>query len=334
MNPLTPIETALQWVVDHLHDNAKLSYGWSIVVLVLLVRFALLPLMVKQYRSMRRMQAMAPQLKELQAKYKGDRAKQQEEMMRFYQENNINPFASCAPMLVQMPIFFALYYVLRDFARGADGTQHGFMGIIPDITKHISDLGLASSVIIGLVYGGSQLLSSELSFEPTTPDIQKRMMRVLPLIIVVMAFQWPFPAGLAIYWVTSNLFTAAQQLFIRHKIEHDMEEHPEEFQSGKRSSRTASAKAAAAPAPGRRHRPRDDAEGEAETPDVEGDVEPDGADEAEPGPDADADAAAEPQAVSPQAPKQKTANQPPRRRPPSGGGKNRPGQRRSPKKRR
>ncbi|MCB0881551.1 MAG: membrane protein insertase YidC [Thermoleophilia bacterium] len=328
MNPLTPIETALQWVVDHLHDNANLSYGWSIVVLVLLVRFALLPLMVKQYRSMRRMQAMAPQLKELQAKYKGDRAKQQEEMMRFYQENNINPFASCAPMLVQMPIFFALYYVLRDFARGAEGTAHGFMGVIPDITKNISELGLASSVVIGLVYGGSQLLSSELSFEPTTPDIQKRMMRVLPLIIVVMAFQFPFPAGLAIYWVTSNLFTAAQQLFIRHKIEHDMEEHPEEFQTGKRSSRTASAKVVNPPVPARKSRSRS-ADAPAEEPTEEAQRE--GGD----GPmDLDEGGAPAEPVSSPPAKQKSGNNQLPRRRPPSGGGKNRPGQRRSPKKRR
>lgn len=248
MNPLTPIERGLEWALARLHDDFTLTYGWSIVVVVLLVRIALLPLMVKQYRSMRRMQVVAPQLKELQQKYKGDRAKQQEEMMRFYQENNINPFASCAPMLVQIPIFLALYYVLRDFARGAhDGTTLGFMGVIEDITKNVSELGLVATVIIALVYGGSQLLSSELSFEPHTPDSQRRLMRILPIVVVVGAFQFPFPAGLAIYWVTSNLFTAAQQLIIRHKIEHDMEENPEEFTtSTKRSSR--SPRAVTAPA--------------------------------------------------------------------------------------
>lgn len=237
--PFRAIEDVLRWMLDRLHDDLTLSYGWSIVVLVLLVRSALLPLMVKQYKSMRRMQVVAPQLKELQQKYKGDRAKQQEEMMRFYQENNINPFASCAPMIVQMPVFIALYYVLKNFASGAsESTDTSFMGLIPDITENVGTLSLWSTAILALVYGGSQLLSSELSFEPHTPDMQKRMMRALPAVIVISAFQFPFPAGLAIYWVTSNLFTAAQQLVIRHKIELDMEEHPEEFQGEKRSSRT------------------------------------------------------------------------------------------------
>lgn len=241
MNPLSPIEDALTWVVDRLHENAGLSYGWSIVVLVLLVRAALLPLVIRQYRSMRQMQVVAPQLKEIQRQYKGDRKRQQEELMKFYQENNVNPFSSCLPMVAQMPVFFALYYVLKNFARdAADGTNLGFMGVIPDITKNVSDLALWSTAIIALVYGLSQLLSSELSFEPHTPESQRRIMRILPVVVVIGAFQFPFPAGLAIYWVTSNLWTAGQQLVIRHKIGLHIAEHPEEVASTTRSSRTAS----------------------------------------------------------------------------------------------
>lgn len=238
MNPLSPLEDALSWVVDRLHDNVGLTYGWSIVVLVLMVRAALLPLVIKQYRSLRQMQVVAPQLKEIQRQYKGDRKKQQEELMKFYQEKNINPFSSCLPMLAQLPIFFALYYVLKNFSRdAADGTSLGFMGVIPDITLNVNDLALWSTVIIALIYGLSQLLSSELSFEPHTPETQRRIMRILPVVVVIGAFQFPFPAGLAIYWVTSNLWTAGQQLVIRHKIGLHIAEHPEEV-STTRTSRT------------------------------------------------------------------------------------------------
>lgn len=238
MNPLTPIENGLEWVLNRLHENAGLSYGWSIVVLVLIVRAALLPLVIKQYRSMRQMQLVAPQVKEIQQKYKGDKRKQQEELMRFYQENQINPFSSCLPMLPQLPVFFALYFVLRDFAEGGnDGTDLGFMGLIPDISANVSDLPLWSKVVIALIYGGSQLLSSELSFEPHTPEMQRRILRLLPIAIVIGAFVYPFPAGLAIYWLTSNMWTAGQQLVIRHKIGLHIAAQPED--AGKtRSSRT------------------------------------------------------------------------------------------------
>ena len=322
MNPLSPLEDGLQWVVDRLHENVGLTYGWSIVVLVLLVRAALLPLVIRQYRSLRQMQLVAPQLKEIQQRYKGDRKKQQEELMRFYQENEINPFSSCMPMLVQLPVFFALYYVLRGFSEeAADGTTLSFMGVIPNITLNVNDLALWSSVVLGLVYGLSQLLSSELSFEPHTPEMQRRIMRILPVVVVICAFQFPFPAGLAIYWVTSNLWTAGQQLVIRHKIGLHVAAAPE-----------------AVPAKGSRTPPRGERDGVAD------DAPP--ADEAPPAEDApegrDGDVA--PVAAggrnggdrAPSAPRGANGGSRQRRRPPQrgGGGGNRGGQRRSPKKRR
>ena len=119
MNPLELLEDPLRALLDFLHDNAHLTYGWSIVVLTVIVRTALLPLVIKQYSSMRSMQMVAPQLKELQRKYKGNRQKLNEELMAFYKENEINPFASCLPLVAQLPIFIALYYVLKDFAEDA-----------------------------------------------------------------------------------------------------------------------------------------------------------------------------------------------------------------------
>ncbi|HWH13259.1 MAG TPA: YidC/Oxa1 family membrane protein insertase [Miltoncostaeaceae bacterium] len=337
MNPLSPLEDALRWVVDRLHENVGLTYGWSIVVLVLLVRAALLPLVIRQYRSLRQMQVVAPQLKEIQRQYKGDRKKQQEELMKFYQENSINPFSSCLPMLAQLPVFFALYYVLKNFAEDAqDGTDLGFMGVIPDITLNVTDLALWSSVVIGLVYGLSQLLSSELSFEPHTPETQRRIMRILPVVVVIGAFQFPFPAGLAIYWVTSNLWTAGQQLVIRHKIGLHIAEHPEEA-SRTRSSRT--------PPKGAGRARGDEAEAviaeeaaDGAEPLDEGTDMAESADEAAPasvGGRGDLARPREPR--PPRAPKGPNGGSRQRRRPPQkggGGAAGRAGQRRAPKKRR
>jgi YidC/Oxa1 family membrane protein insertase len=218
-NPLNPLENAVIWILDRLHNDLFLSYGWSIVVLTLIVRAALVPLVIRQYRSMRQMQVLAPQIKEMQRKHKGDKRKQQEELMRLYQENNANPFASCLPLVAQIPVFVGLYYGLKRFSSTVGTSSDlSFLHIIPNITHHVSSLPLASAVILSLAYGGSQLLSTELSFEPHTPATQRRIMRLLPIPIVLFAFQFPFPAGVAIYWVTTNMWTAGQMLIIKHRI--------------------------------------------------------------------------------------------------------------------
>ena len=246
MNPLRPIENVLEWVLNWLHGTVGLTYGWAIVVLTIVVRAALLPLVIKQYRSMRQMQVIAPQIKEIQRKYKDDRRKQQEEVMRLYQENNANPFASCLPMVAQLPVFFALYYVLRNFSKSAaDGTDLSFLWIVPDITTHLKDLS-AIALIIGLgIYGLSQLLATEVSFEPHTPPTQRRIMRLLPVPIVLTALQFPFPAGLGIYWVTTNLWTGGQMLVIKHIIGLHLSDDVAARKQG-RSSRTPAKTAEAA----------------------------------------------------------------------------------------
>jgi YidC/Oxa1 family membrane protein insertase len=239
MNPLDLLETPLRKLLEFLHEHGNLTYGWSIVVLTMIVRSALLPLVIKQYRSMRQMQIYAPQLKELQRKYKGDRPKQQEELMKFYRENQINPFASCLPLVAQFPIFIALYYVLRDFSKtaGQDGSDLSFMWVIPDITRKLTEIGSGAFVIVA-IYGISQLLSSELSHTVGMPESQRRMMRVIPVVVVIFVFQFPVPTGLVLYWMTTNLWTAGQQLVMRHKIGLHLAEHPEEGVT-KRSSRAA-----------------------------------------------------------------------------------------------
>lgn len=220
MNPLDLIEAPLRAVLEFFHAIG-FTWGWAIVMLTLVVRLILLPLFVKQYKSARRMQEVAPQMKELQRKYKGNKQKLQEEMMKFYKENDVNPFGSCLPLLLQAPVFIALYFTLRD-ANFADGSDQSFMGAIPDISLLLTEIGWAVIPLVG-VYAVSQLISTELSAMPTMSKNQRWLMRLLPIGIVFFIFQFPVPAGLVIYWATTNLWTAGQQLVLKRRIEAEIE---------------------------------------------------------------------------------------------------------------
>lgn len=220
MNPLDLLEAPLRAVLDFFHAIG-FTWGWAIVMLTLVVRLILLPLFVKQYKSARRMQEVAPQMKELQRKYKGNKQKLQEEMMRFYKENDVNPFGSCLPLLFQAPVFIALYYTLRN-QNFADGTDLSFMGVVPDISAQLTDIGWGVIPLV-LVYAVSQLISSELSATATMSKNQRWLMRLLPIGILFFIFQFPVPAGLVIYWATTNLWTAGQQLVLKRRIEAEIE---------------------------------------------------------------------------------------------------------------
>ena len=110
---LEPLENVAESVLNFFHDNVGLSWGTSIIALTVCVRAILIPLTYKQIKGMRALQALQPQIKAIQEKFKNDRQRQQQEMMRFYQENKVNPLASCLPLLLQLPIFFALFRTLR-----------------------------------------------------------------------------------------------------------------------------------------------------------------------------------------------------------------------------
>ena len=116
-NPLRPIENVMTTVLEWIHSTMGLPWAWAIIVLTLMVRIVIVPLTVKQIRSMQHLQAHAPELKALQQKYKHDKQRMNEEVMKFYRENKINPAASCLPILIQIPVFISLYYVLRDFEK-------------------------------------------------------------------------------------------------------------------------------------------------------------------------------------------------------------------------
>ena len=143
--------------------------------------------------------------------------------MKFYKENDVNPFGSCLPLVAQAPVFIALYFTLRDSASTfADGTDLGFLGVIPNISALLTDIGWAVIPLVA-VYALSQLISSELSSSPTMSKNQRWLMRLLPIGIVFFVFQFPVPAGLVIYWATTNLWTAGQQLVLKRRIEAEIE---------------------------------------------------------------------------------------------------------------
>ncbi|MEZ5100485.1 MAG: YidC/Oxa1 family membrane protein insertase [Thermoleophilia bacterium] len=212
---LQPIEDVLTAILEWLHSDIGLTWAWAIVVLTLVVRLLILPLTLKQIRSMQALQVHAPELKALQQKYKHDKQRLNEEVMKFYKENKVNPAASCLPILPQIPIFISLFYVLRDFEKEVfpDYPQSdlGFLNeLIPNITDKISDHW--SGYLLLAIYVGSQVTSTLLM--STTVDKKQRILFVI-LPFVFIPFVLRFPTGLMMYWVTSNLWTTGQGVITR-----------------------------------------------------------------------------------------------------------------------
>jgi YidC/Oxa1 family membrane protein insertase len=228
-NPLKPIEDLLSALLEWFHATAGLSWAWSIVALVVLVRLVLVPVTVRQIHSMQNLQAHAPEMKEIQQRWKHDRQRQNEELMKFYRENKINPAASCLPIVLQIPIFISLYQVLRHF-ESTLLQEHGgsvdFLGLV-DITEPTKD---SWGPLLLLVYVASQLTSS---YYMSTSMQRSQRILLLVLPIVFVPFILNFPSGLMIYWMTTNLWTTGQGVVTRR-----MMPRPDLTALQKRSSRT------------------------------------------------------------------------------------------------
>ena len=210
-NPLQPLVDLADSVIVFLHDDVGLGWGWSIVGLTVIVRLAILPLTIKSIKGMNAMRALQPQVKQIQEKYKGDRQKMNEAMMRFYKENKVNPFASCLPLLLQLPVFLALFQLLnghefKDQVAASGDTNFLF---ITDITAKATGVEL---IVLMVLFIGSQMAST-LVMSVTADKTQQRIMLLLPLVFA--AFIPNFPAGLIIYWITTNFWTLGQQLVVR-----------------------------------------------------------------------------------------------------------------------
>ncbi len=227
---LSPIENVLTEVLIWLHETGGLTWAWSIVALTVLVRFLLVPVAIRQIHSMQSLQIHAPEMKAIQQRYKADRQKQSEELMKFYKENKINPYASCLPIVFQIPIFIALFFVLRDFEDEVYGrfeaTTLEWLNLI-DITEPTKD-GFGPVLLV--VYVISQLTSTWLMSTSMQSAAQRWMIMLLP--IVFIPFILSFPSGLMIYWLTTNLWTTGQGLITRRQM-------PRPVPPPKRSSRTA-----------------------------------------------------------------------------------------------
>jgi len=236
-NILQPLVDVFESVLVFFHDSIGASWGLSIILLTIVVRALLLPLAVKQFRSMQALQRIAPHLKVLQEKYKDDKQRLQQETMKFYQEHKVNPFASCLPLVAQLPVFLSLFYMLRKDLRHdicpdinpagianpkpcgqTDASQFWF---IHDITDKATGSVL---VVLLVLYVGSQLVSSLLMMTATADKNQKMIMLVLPFFFV--AFVFNFPAGLIMYWITTNVWTIGQQQFLRRVIGRNAPEPP------------------------------------------------------------------------------------------------------------
>lgn len=196
-----------------IHDQTSLSWALSIVAFTCLVRLAIFPITAKQTRSMLAMQKLSPYVKQLQQKYKDDRQELNIKMLEFYRDNKVNPLASCLPILVQIPIFIALFQVLNGFGdeAGVSKEELSFLfGRIDDITKDPVDVGFWGWALV-VFYATSQLFAGKVM--ATSPDPRQRMLMML-LPILFVPFIINFPIGLLIYWITTNLWTIGQYLLV------------------------------------------------------------------------------------------------------------------------
>ena len=242
-NIFQPLIDVFEAVLKFLHNHVGLSWGLAIVALTILMRAVLLPLTVKQFHSMQKLQVMQPQMKAIQAKYKDDKQRQQQELMKFYKENNVNPLGSCLPLVAQIPVFISLFYMLRSSLRidicpqtqlkyqlahhlispGSavshahtvpcgpnNGAQFLF---IPDLTNHAKGAVL---IVLIVLYVGTQLASSLMMSSPTMDKTQRQILLLMPLFFVIFIIS--FPAGVIVYWITTNTWTMGQQYIVKKRL--------------------------------------------------------------------------------------------------------------------
>ncbi|MFE3633417.1 membrane protein insertase YidC [Streptomyces cellostaticus] len=246
------ITTPVSWVIVQFHTvfgaifgpNTGWAWGLSIVSLVILIRICLIPLFVKQIKATRAMQTLQPEMKKIQERYKNDKQRQSEEMMKLYKESGTNPLSSCLPILAQSPFFFALYHVLNGIASGqtigvineslleSARKAHIFgaplaakfkdsADTIHALGASVTDVRVVTVVMIVLMsasqfYTQRQLMTKNVDTTVKTPFMQqqKMLMYVFPVMFAVFGIN--FPVGVLIYWLTTNVWTMGQQMYVIH----------------------------------------------------------------------------------------------------------------------
>ncbi|MDB5055696.1 MAG: Membrane protein insertase YidC [Bacilli bacterium] len=191
-----PISDVLDWSAQHLWNQ----YGLSILFVTLVIRLLILPLTIKQYRSSKQMQALQPEIKKMKEKYKDDAKKQQEETMKLFQQNGVNPLAGCLPLLVQMPILIALYQAIM---HNQEIHNHTFLWLNLGEKDHL--------YILPAIAALTTFLQQKVMATQMTSQMQA-LMFIFPVLIFVMSMS--FASALPLYWVYSNTFTIVQSYFI------------------------------------------------------------------------------------------------------------------------
>jgi len=246
------ITTPVSWVIVQFHTvygaifgpDTGWAWGLSIVSLVILIRICLIPLFVKQIKATRAMQTLQPEMKKIQERYKNDKQRQSEEMMKLYKESGTNPLSSCLPILAQSPFFFALYHVLSGIASGqtigvinpslleSARKAHIFgaplaakfkdsASTIEALGASVTDVRVVTVVMIVMMsasqfYTQRQLMTKNVDTTVKTPFMQqqKMLMYVFPIMFAVFGIN--FPVGVLIYWLTTNVWTMGQQMYVIH----------------------------------------------------------------------------------------------------------------------
>ncbi|TJZ50185.1 membrane protein insertase YidC [Streptomyces piniterrae] len=247
---LNPLYYAVSWIIVQFHsfyslifnENSGAAWGLSIVSLVVLIRICLIPLFVKQIKSTRNMQALQPKMKAIQERYKSDKQRQSEEMMKLYKETGTNPLSSCLPILAQSPFFIALYQVLNHIANNQtvgvinqsllDSANKAHIFGAPLAAKFmdsaekiqslgasVTDVRVVTVIMIVLMsasqfYTQRQLMTKNVDLTVKTPFMQqqKMLMYVFPIMFAVFGIN--FPVGVLVYWLTTNVWTMGQQMFV------------------------------------------------------------------------------------------------------------------------
>ncbi len=216
MNPVMyPIKTSLLWGLNALHKVVR-NYGVAIMLLTVIVRVIFWPITHKGTESMRKMQALQPQLKEIREKFKDNPQRMQQETMKFYKENKVNPMGGCLPMLIQIPVFIALFVVLRSaielrfskflWIRDLSEPENLFAGMIPVV---------GSLNILPLLMSATMIWQQKLT--PSAGDPQQQKMMAIMMPIMMLFFFYTMPSGLVLYWTTSNLIMIVQMLIKKQK---------------------------------------------------------------------------------------------------------------------
>ncbi|MCB1906720.1 MAG: membrane protein insertase YidC [Rhodocyclaceae bacterium] len=203
---LTVIAAPLFWLLEWFHKLTG-NWGWAIILVTVMIKAAFFPLSAASYKSMAKMRTLGPRLQRMKEQYGDDKARMQQEMMEMYRREKINPLGGCLPILVQIPVFIALYWVLL----GSVEMRHApWLGWIQDLSNK------DPYYVLPIIMGVSMLVQTKLN--PTPPDpMQAKIMMAMPIVFTFM-FLW-FPSGLVLYWVVNNLLSIAQQWQITRMIE-------------------------------------------------------------------------------------------------------------------